>query len=78
MGNGQWAMGNGQWAMGIGLAVRSWGSPAWSICRHWAWGLGTKKRNITNYQLPITNYQLPITNAPCPLPHALVPIPHSL
>ncbi|NEU73474.1 hypothetical protein PI95_013090 [Hassallia byssoidea VB512170] len=44
----------------------------------WAWGLGTKKRNITNYQLPITNYQLPITNYQLPITNYQCPMPQSL
>jgi hypothetical protein len=56
-------MGHGAW--GMGEAVRSWGLPKWSTCRHGAWvmGKGTHVKEL----LPIPNSQFPMPNAQCPL-----------
>jgi hypothetical protein len=60
---------------GMGEAVRSWGLPKWSICRHGAWGMGILKRGKGEREKPIAHCPLPIAH--CPMPHAQCPMPHA-
>jgi hypothetical protein len=60
----------------MGEAVRSWGFPKWSICRHRAWkesylftqGAHHRTSLIPNSQCPMPNAQFPIPNSPYHMP----------